>query len=285
MKNKRIKNLIVIMVSMIMTFSLSSCGLIEDTASKDSGSSASGMESGAEEDSSGSEEAEDKASGSDENQTEGSGSVSGAADDAEEDGTNDDSGSGELSPEISECCNAFADYLSSNGLADGAHKFSLIYIDHDDYPELVYCETPQWRESCPDILCYKDGTVHTFSVGGTYGYISYLEKKNVLLCSDSHLAHDYEKYYAINKKGTDAVLLCSHEGEYDLESGNAVEPQYSKESFLVGNDSVTKDKNNAYLNKLTGGAIMTVWSADSAAYTIDGAGLENLRSGKIQMGK
>lgn len=239
MKNKRIKNLIVIMVSMIMTFSLSSCGLIEDTASKDSGSSASGMESGAEEDSSGSEEAEDKASGSDENQTEGSGSVSGAADDAEEDG----------------------------------------------YPELVYCETPQWRESCPDILCYKDGTVHTFSVGGTYGYISYLEKKNVLLCSDSHLAHDYEKYYAINKKGTDAVLLCSHEGEYDLESGNAVEPQYSKESFLVGNDSVTKDKYNAYLNKLTGGAIMTVWSADSAAYTIDGAGLENLRSGKIQMGK
>lgn len=123
----------------------------------------------------------------------------------------------------------YTDYLRKE-LAEGKEdlKFSLIYLDQDSIPELVYCEG-NFRTATVSICKYKDGEVIELGNYGENGALSYSAGKGIIYADDTNLGLEQKKIYQLKQ---DEVTL---QKEFKI-NHNAMEPVY-----FVDETEATKD--------------------------------------------
>lgn len=124
---------------------------------------------------------------------------------------------------------AYADFISGK---DG--KFSLVYIDNDDIPELIYATSD--GGSGISIYKYSDGEVKSidncgFADNSTNKSVAYLEKQNLICVTD---ARTNGKYY----------YLYTIENDELKENGN-ISFGYLNKDFSIDGNPATEDECNA----------------------------------------
>ena len=138
-------------------------------------------------------------------------------------------------------------------------RFTLIYLDNDEIPELVISEGWSLGHS-PSVYTYADKEVVCIGQFGYYGEVDYVEKEGILLAEYGHNLQDH--YDAYQVKGTEADKLLwidkywhwdsednPREGEgyytYEVDDKEADEEEYMAE-YRIYEDYKEKEKGVVY---------------------------------------
>lgn len=95
-------------------------------------------------------------------------------------------------------------------------KFSLIYLDNDEIPELVISEGWSLGHS-PSVYTYAGEEVVCIGQFGYYGEVDYVEKEEILLAEYSHNLQDHYDTHQVEGTEADKLLWIDEYWHWDSE--------------------------------------------------------------------
>lgn len=176
---------------------------------------------------------------------------------------------------------AYADFLEENldhlVWSDGEVVYTLEYLDDDNIPELFFATTEAIHGSNIYICKYVDGEVKCAGPVGAYNRICFYEKTGVIYTSDVGMGVEGEYYSGLTASG-EIESLCRKEADYGYGDYDS-EPESI--SFWIGEEEVTEDAYEGYLNELLGDQKSTRWDSynnENGYAVLDETGIMELRN-------
>ncbi len=160
--------------------------------------------------------------------------------------------------------------------------FSLVYIDEDNIPELIYGTTEAVHGSNIYILKYDNGTVYSIGPIGTYNTTFYQKFNNFMMGEEpGHMGYTSEVYFKINDDNEwERVAYTYTYYPEDYED----EPEETK--YFIGADDkeVSEQEYNDVIDEYSNGTEFIEWSCydnvDNHTF-INDENIEKLRLGMI----
>ncbi|MGN0341755.1 MAG: hypothetical protein ACI4DO_03085 [Roseburia sp.] len=176
---------------------------------------------------------------------------------------------------------AYADFLEKNlddlVWSDGEVVYTLEYLDDDNIPELFFATTEAIHASNIYICKYVDGEVKCAGPVGAYNGVSFYEKNGVICTASSGMGVEGVYYSTLTSSG-EIESLCREEEDYGYGDYDS-EPQVI--SFWIGEEEVTEDEYNGYLNELLGDQESVRWDSynnENGYAVLDETGIMELRN-------
>lgn len=136
--------------------------------------------------------------------------------------------------ELSKVLESYGDFLAGN--AHEGRAFTLIYLDHDDVPELVIMDGKE-HLSCAEIYTYNQGETVYIGSYGQWGWITYLEKEGIIFNPYEQGGSGSCGVYKIDE--TEDTLLQMFGWEPDLPAGDGMNEWDSPDKRKLGYDYCT----------------------------------------------
>ncbi|MBE5909916.1 tetratricopeptide repeat protein [Pseudobutyrivibrio sp.] len=160
--------------------------------------------------------------------------------------------------------------------------FSLVYIDEDNIPELIYGTTEAVHGSNIYILKYDNGTVYSIGPIGTYNTTFYQKFNNFMMDEEpGHMGYTAEVYFKINDDNEwERVAYTYTYYPYEYED----EPEETK--YFIGADDkeVSEQEYNDVIDEHSNETEFITWSCydneDNHPF-INDENIEKLRLGMI----
>ena len=143
-------------------------------------------------------------------------------------------------------------------------RYSLVYLDGDNIPELIY-STGNYHAEGVRICTYQNGKVYSITanggdVFGGYGSITYYPGTGYFEADDAHMGYEWDELYL--QQGTMAQEVCYTNYNTGDDPGNGTTTEYDE--FRIKGVNTTKANAENYRNQLVGALTPSVFQYDNA---------------------